>query len=40
MVTWQLTVDAVDPQRLARFWGTAIGYEPQPPPSGFATWLE
>jgi Glyoxalase-like domain len=38
MVTWQLTIDANDPSRLARFWAPVLGYEPQPPPDGFATW--
>jgi len=38
MTLWQLTIDANDPCRLARFWRTALGYEPQPPPDGFASW--
>ena len=38
MTLWQLTIDANDPSRLARFWGPALGYEPQPPPDGHATW--
>jgi hypothetical protein len=40
MVAWQLTIDANDPERLLRFWGPALGYVPQPPPDGFATWRE
>jgi hypothetical protein len=40
MVTWQLTIDANDPSRLARFWAPVLGYEPQPPPDGFATWAD
>ena len=40
MVTWQLTIDANDPQRLARFWAPLLGYEPQPPPEGSASWRE
>jgi hypothetical protein len=40
MVTWQLTIDALDPELMARFWGPALGYRPQPPPSGFATWRD
>ena len=31
MVFWQLTVDANDPARLARFWAQALGYQPVPP---------
>jgi hypothetical protein len=40
MVTWQLTIDANDPSRLARFWAPVLGYEIQPPPDGFATWAD
>jgi hypothetical protein len=40
MVTWQLTIDANDPSRLARFWAPVLGYELQPPPDGFATWVD
>jgi hypothetical protein len=40
MVAWQLTIDANDPYRLAKFWGPALGYVPQPAPEGFATWRE
>jgi hypothetical protein len=36
----QVTVDAHDPERLARFWVEALGYVVQPPPGGFATWDE
>ena len=39
MVTWQLTIDANDPARLARFWAAALGYEPEPPPAGHDSWL-
>ncbi|MBZ5740843.1 VOC family protein [Nocardioides mangrovi] len=38
MVLWHLTIDANDPTRLARFWQLALGYEPQPPPDGHASW--
>jgi hypothetical protein len=31
MVFWQLTIDANDPARLARFWAQALGYQPEPP---------
>ena len=36
--TFQVTFDAHDPERLATFWSAALGYEPQSPPDGFATW--
>ncbi len=34
----QITFDAADPAALAEFWALALGYVPQPPPDGFATW--
>jgi hypothetical protein len=37
-VRYQLVVDCVDPDRMARFWAAALGYELAPPPAGFATW--
>jgi Glyoxalase-like domain len=37
-VNFQLVIDCTDPDRLARFWAAALGYEPAPPPDGFATW--
>ena len=37
-VRYQLVIDCADPDRLARFWAAALGYELAPPPSGFATW--
>ncbi|WP_281964850.1 VOC family protein [Serinicoccus marinus] len=39
MVTWQLTFDSNDPARMARFWASLLGYVPEPPPSGFDSWL-
>jgi catechol 2,3-dioxygenase-like lactoylglutathione lyase family enzyme len=33
-----LVIDCADPDRLARFWAAALGYELAPPPTGFATW--
>lgn len=36
--TYQVTVDCADPDLMARFWATALGYELQGPPDGFATW--
>jgi hypothetical protein len=37
MVTWQLTIDCLNPTRLVEFWAPVLGYEVQPPPDGFAT---
>jgi hypothetical protein len=37
-VTFQLSFDAGDPPALARFWGEVLGYVPEPPPDGFASW--
>src|SRR6201984_3322724 len=37
-VAFQLVIDCADPDRLARFWAAALGYEIAPPPAGFATW--
>ena len=37
---WQVTIDCADPARLAEFWALALGYEPDPPPAGFASWHE
>jgi catechol 2,3-dioxygenase-like lactoylglutathione lyase family enzyme len=34
----QLTIDCSDPQRMVAFWAEALGYVPEPPPSGHATW--
>jgi len=39
-MTWQLTIDCADPQRLVAFWSEALGYVPEPPPGGHATWRE
>jgi hypothetical protein len=38
-VFWQLTIDANDPARLARFWKQALGYQSAPPESA-TTWWE
>ncbi|MCI4343101.1 MAG: VOC family protein [Thermoplasmata archaeon] len=35
---FQVTIDAHDSVRLADFWSNALGYIPEPPPEGFATW--
>lgn len=37
-VRYQLVIDCANPDRLARFWAAALGYEPEPPPDGFASW--
>ncbi|MFC7219692.1 VOC family protein [Streptomyces polyrhachis] len=39
-MTLQLTIDCADPQRLVVFWSEALGYVPEPPPGGHATWRE
>ena len=39
-VRYQLVIDCTDPDRQARFWAAALGYELAPPPSGFATWSD
>ncbi|MER6459817.1 VOC family protein [Streptomyces sp. NPDC001228] len=33
-----LTIDCADPPRLVAFWSEALGYVPEPPPAGHATW--
>ena len=38
MTFWQLTIDANDPALLARFWGPALGYLPEPPAEPRTTW--
>jgi hypothetical protein len=37
-ISFQLVIDCADPERLSRFWASALRYEPEPPPVGFATW--
>ena len=39
-MTLHLTIDCADPQRLVAFWSEALGYMPEPPPGGHATWRE
>jgi len=34
----QVVIDCADPERLARFWALALGYQEQPPPGGFDSW--
>jgi Glyoxalase-like domain len=38
MMFWQLTIDANDPAKLARFWAPALGYQPAPPAEPATTW--
>jgi hypothetical protein len=38
MVFWQLTIDANDPARLARFWAEALGYQAVPARKPDTTW--
>jgi hypothetical protein len=38
--TWQLTVDCADSARLVDFWCAALGYVPEPAPTGWASWLD
>jgi Glyoxalase-like domain len=37
-IRYQITIDAHDAVRQADFWAKALGYVPEPPPEGFATW--
>lgn len=34
----QIVFDCADPDRLARFWAQALGYELQSPPEGYGSW--
>ena len=34
----QVTFDAAEPEKLAEFWGLALGYVAEPPPEGFESW--
>jgi catechol 2,3-dioxygenase-like lactoylglutathione lyase family enzyme len=38
--TIQVVFDCADPNRLARFWATALGYRLQDPPDGYGSWPE
>ena len=38
MVHFQLVIDCADPDRLARFWTSALHYELEPAPDGFDSW--
>ena len=37
-VSVQVVIDCADPDRLARFWASALGYKLQDPPEGYASW--
>jgi len=37
-VSFQVTFDAADPERLAAFWASALGYVLEPPPPGYGSW--
>ncbi|MBI4942928.1 MAG: VOC family protein [Actinobacteria bacterium] len=37
---WHLTVDCANPERLVEFWCAALGYVPEPAPSGWSSWLD
>src|SRR3989442_1294010 len=37
---FQVVMDCADPDRLATFWASALGYKLQDPPQGYATWEE
>jgi catechol 2,3-dioxygenase-like lactoylglutathione lyase family enzyme len=39
-VRYQLVIDCADPDRMARFWAEALGYELAPAPDGFETWKD
>ena len=34
----QIVFDAAEPEKLAEFWGLALGYVVEPPPEGFESW--
>lgn len=38
MAGFQIVIDCADPDRMARFWATALGYQVEGPPAGFDTW--
>ena len=37
---WQLTIDCIDPVRLARFWAVALDYQPTPPAAPATPWWD
>ena len=36
----QIVVDCADPEVMTAFWGAALGYVPEDPPPGYASWAE
>lgn len=34
----QVVIDCADPDRMTRFWATALHYDIAPPPDGYPTW--
>ncbi len=40
MADFQITIDCHDPDRLARFWSTALGYDLHEPPGNHETWKD
>jgi catechol 2,3-dioxygenase-like lactoylglutathione lyase family enzyme len=36
----QVAIDCADPDRLARFWATVLGYVVAAPPAGYASWQD
>jgi hypothetical protein len=39
-VRFQVAIDCHDARRLVTFWSSALYYQPEPPPRGFAGWRE
>jgi hypothetical protein len=39
-MTFALTIDCADPAALSKFWADMLGYEPEGPPEGSASWEE
>jgi catechol 2,3-dioxygenase-like lactoylglutathione lyase family enzyme len=37
---FQVVIDCANPNRVATFWASALGYKLQDPPDGYATWDE
>ena len=37
---FQVTFDCADPERVARFWCSVLGYEVPAPPPGFGSWAD
>jgi hypothetical protein len=38
VVRFQLVIDCAEPDRLARFWASALHYQLEPAPDGFDSW--